>query len=431
LAISSTELAPSYSTQFQRINTMEWLPRWMEPYYTNGFYRQFHYLALVSQREELFEKTRSLVPKFYGLTSSNRLCFVAKYKPKNILANDIVVNHSGVEIGVTQKDSFGSFLAEDKDPVYYLDSGSIYLKNIANHTYLAYSASAYVSLATAVASGIVEDSYILIENSLGDRVRLDQDDILAQSNQIYTGDDQVEYLINYECQDRYLKLLADTSYVLVNSERVSLIPINYPNDWDSYAKLFQLNRNKRESNLKLKARCQYQSLANKPQERIASALGKGAIYYWDTTTSLNLNSSGFYTIQLPELPEYLNIKENPIKYNNQFLLTSAVASSLTLILNGRVLPSEAYSVTGNVITPLTSSLLNSNENVLEANYRIKTYTKTLNSSGQVTANQTELRENFLVFTTKNVKIINKTDKIKSPKWNVGAEQVGESAIFEG
>jgi len=168
--ISYSELEPSYDPLFSRPNTLAWLPRWFQGYYSNDTLRKLYYIALVAQKEKLEVNSKGIVPGFYNPVLEPRLALTASYSNLADKELAMIVQHaSGVEIGIRHAKSYGDFLSEKKNPISFKLQGQLLFRNLNNHTYSQTSNEGYVSLAPALASGFTSDSIIIVENPSGDQ----------------------------------------------------------------------------------------------------------------------------------------------------------------------------------------------------------------------------------------------------------------------
>lgn len=358
---------------------MNWVPRWMEAYYTtDSLLKKLYFLGIYYSNDLmkslLYDK---LIPTYYGNTGGDRYTYIAKYDyPKNFIPSISLYSTGGSSI-VREADSIGTLLYELKTPSYFKGETHLYFKNLDIRSVAVSALSGFIDLTTAFSQeSIDEDSPLVIENQWGDCFYIDQSSISYVPASAYL---QVPYnggyTVYYRSSARRTQLLNGDDYITIENERVPIKLVYHKNSWDYFAEMYSLRRNKWETNTDLKQRCQHSTIAQKANQRIAAALAQSIGFYWrpsDTTNTVNL--SGYNDVALQEYPVFkYTIKEVPTLVGSSYFLSKPSTGHVQLLLNGKTIDTNLYTVTGSLIILDSELYRESLDNRLSVSYKTQSF----------------------------------------------------------
>lgn len=398
---------------------IDWIPRWMDPNYDkDSTLRKLYFLGIVYWANEMERQLHdNLVPQFFGEIGGDRQAWIVQYHyPKNYIPHVVLVTNSSSSLAF--KDSVGSLLYEKKLPVYCRDDNYLYFKNLDSVCVSVTSVTGILTYA-ALASSIVEDSQIIVENEWGDCFYFDQYD---QRVNLASGTIDIGYegtfRVWYKSLNSFNKLSNGQYYITIDDERYRISPYYFKNTWDEYAALKNITRRDTESNLHLKARCHYRSLSKRIEEKISASLGQCQIIMWNTQDTLSLSGSGNQSFNFLDFNGSFYVEETPIKDGANFLLSYVPSGYVQLFLNGRKLETDTYSVSGSRIVPstLNTNLLNATEGALKVTYKHVIYDTSSRTTSSLEAID-EIKKPVVGIISKKVRVSNTQKKIDIWRWN--------------
>jgi hypothetical protein len=335
---------------------IRWIPRWMDSYYEdNTLLKKWYYIGTQYSAYVMRQLLRgTLIPKFYGETGVDRYLFIAKYHYPKTYIPHVALYYSDTSSAVVKAmDSMGSLMYEQTSPCYYRGESNIYFKNLDMISIATTATSGVIQLATSLATYPKEsDSPFIVENAWGDQTYIDQThtNYYAASG-IISVPHNGNYTVYYRSSQRFSNLLSQASYIKIDNALVEIKYHQLSNVWDYFAELVSINRNKRETNSALKRRSQHMTIATKPNQKIAAALGLTVGISWYTSGAVvNTSASGYNDWQIQDYTRALYIQEEiPVKDGNNFVLTYAPTGFIHITLNGSKIHDDSYTVSGSYI----------------------------------------------------------------------------------
>lgn len=418
-----------------RFNNVPWLPRWTEPIYSETSVLRKLYHICIQQPHEEYEQilNHAIVPGFYRGVSADAYVYAAKYLAESSATLSITFTKNGSGTPVHRADTKEALLYEKLNPVYFLDAGTLYLKNLDLEAFSTTLTSSYVLNLSSIASAIQEDSLLVVENLYNDRWYIDA------SSQSFTGtglsfyQDLGSYLVYYKSLDTRARIVSGLDFISINGLKVSVFDTHIYNIWDEYAMLMSIRRNQYESNSKLKKRCQQLSYISNEAGRISSALHRTTHFYWGTGATLTFSASTWSYVYTPDLTPQLIYAEAPrLISDGRFVVSNVpVPSSIQIWRLGRAIDSTDYILSGSFITPLPSTFVHK-DNELYAIYSAQNYSFGYNSSGYIQYLIPHSNINKLVwgFASSGTVITNTTKRIKNWRWNVDLGILSGQAYFD-
>jgi len=357
-----------------RFFPMNWVPRWCNAYYsTDSILRKIYFLGLYYYTDLMKQVLKgSFTPNFYGEVGTDRYLFIAKYHYPQTYIPHITLQVTGNAASTIVKavDSMSSLFYELTSPVYYRGSDLLYFKNLDIRSVAVTATSGIINLTTIIAQEALEpDSPIIIENSWGDQRYIDQTNssYSAVSGTIRVPYDGT-YTVYYRSNIRLNSLLNSISYIRIDGEIISIYQHYVDNVWDYFADYLALFRNKSETNNQLKTRSQHMTVASRPNQRIAAALGLAVSITW-YTSGATINTSGYNDWQFQGFTRSFYVREVPIKDGNNFILTYAPTGYVQVFLDGNKINESAYTVSGSYLIAGSTLLEQASEGNIEVSYK--------------------------------------------------------------
>lgn len=405
---------------------MNWVPRWCEAYYSSDSTLRKLYFLGVYYYQDLMKQllVGTMLPQFYGEIGSDRYLFIGKYHyPDNYIPHVVLYKSTGSSV-IASRDSMGSLLYELVTPVYYKSDNHIYFKNLDVSSVSVSAVSGIIVLPSDLNVYPKEtDSPFIIENLWGDLKYIDQTSQIYNSttNTIYVGYDG-GYTVYYRSTSALTKLLNSTTYISIDQEVISLELYHHTNIWDRFAQNVSIKRNNNETNLSLKTRAQHMTIAAKPRQRIAAALGLtvGIVWY---TSGTAVNTSGYNDWQFQNYNRSLYIDEILTKDTSAFVFSYAPTGYVQLFLNDNLILEDSYTVSGSYLLCDSNLLRQASEGSLRAIYkhqRMKPISYPETSNLVATVTDAKLYRGILI--KDEIIVENVTRKIKQEEWRWNKEQ---------
>lgn len=408
-----------------RFLPINYLPRWMNPYYDLEDPFRIFYAGNLYFRSKMMEAIDlEFKPEFWKPTWQTRQVYVAKYTyPKNYNPRVRIVSAEPnlVTNVVSQVQTVQSLRFTNHYPVVCFNEGIVLLKNITMVEFevtVPVQAATTINLATQfTAHPPTTDTAIAIGNAYDEWVYLDQQDVRIVDGLI-TVSLPGTYKLRYQSQSLHESFLDGSSYITIDGEQIRISPYQLQNIWDEYAWLINLRRLEAETNVSLKTKCQHMTLVEQPQSLISAALGKTQFITWATRSALNLSGSGFISLEVNNTGPSEYIEEQPVKDGAGFLLRYVPTDVIQLYLDTVALPTSTFMVTGSTIVPLTVRLANAKSENLVARYKTNWYTTSSsnnNLTGLTRAN--DGRELKWVVATKGVRMATESKRVREWRWD--------------
>lgn len=408
-----------------RPRPMRWAPRWMDAYYSDSSVTQkwFYHTLYVPGRQFLDYANRNIVPKFFGDTGQSRLIYRVQYSLATRTLPDISLNITdshAVTGQVKIARTFKEFLFEEIEPIALFRADEILLRNIAAvRFYDEYSAGVlYIShfLATHPA---VEDTQFVLTDPWDEQVIVDQNSQAFLEDRILTtlsGPYDVAYL----SQAVHDAFVLGHNTISVGDEVRTVSQDSVENVWDEYIGLMGYHRRPTEGNETIKFKAQQLSFARSPAMRIAAMMGRARWAFWDTlASSLSLAGSAATTVEVTEIPEWVPIREVPVRDEGKLALTAEPRSNFVQIFvqNQNINP-RTYSINGSAITPSGGLLSSIDPSQIRIHYPVQIWSKTT-SGNFVTGLTTHhlIRDPYWVLVGSDVLVSDSIKKIKEWKWD--------------
>jgi hypothetical protein len=361
-------------------------------------------------------------PEFFGQEGESRQGYVAKYHFPltytpiiSLVLSDSDLYSSDIKLADTRQ----TMLFEELQPCAWRGAqDALYLKNLTMVSFTISAASGYIDLSTAYASHTrITDSPLILINDWGDRQIIDPTSYRLNGSQLRVLIDG-PYTVCYQSTELHQQLLSGAGYLLIDGEQVFVKQHQFENSWDEEVKYGGLRRWDTESNTALKTRYQHISLSTRQELMISSALGQTRAVIWNPQDVWSFTGSGGIQIEVFGLKQYTYKNETLLKGDGCFYFTQMPSGFTQVFYNTLPVDSASYTITGNVLIPLTSRLQLANEGQLTAQYRVQNYT--LSSSGiYIQSIGPAYHRPGLMYTliSRRVKIVNRPRRIKSWRWN--------------
>lgn len=408
----STDFLFPFIENFQYLPRVPWIPRWLEANYSSSStLRKFYGITLANQNDLFHRFTQSIVPKFFGEISEERVLYFAKYiQPKSYVPT-VVLASGAVEIPLVYKDSMGSLLSEKLSPSFTITDKGIYFKNLAIVSYVVDGSSGYIDIAPIVAfDPPIADSLIIITDPFNDTIYLDAKDNRIVGNKIYLGLSGT-YVVSFLSDINHANVLAEAIYLKIDGQKIFLEPSYIENTWDTFAKYNQLKRNKTETNVTLQARNHFITVANTVEERIAASLGKGVAILWGTDDTPYTLPSGTVDFNVWDQKPTVYLTEQPTKYGNNWYLLN-IPDLVEVRVNNTILQTTEYSVSGNIIISLSDRLINAHQEDVSVRYSRVVYTK----SSTTVSQSSSLKKHFNMVCFSKVQVQEVSKRIRKWYW---------------
>lgn len=405
-----------------RYMPMNWVPRWFEAYYnTDSILRKWYFLGLYYYSDLMKEIIRDqIVPHFFGQIWEDRYLLVAHYHYPLTYIPHVSVFTSGNAASATVRctDSSGSMLYEFTDPVYYRGDTNLYLKNLDVRSVSACAISGAINLTTFFSQeAIDDDSPIFIENQYGDFSFIDQFSTryIPASSIVLVPYDGL-YTIYYRSVPRLESFITGNSYITIDGLAVDVHVHYTDNIWDNFAQLENLTRNKFESNRRLKARCQFMTIAKFPNQRIAASLGQAVGINWYTSGSA-VSGSSFNDWQFQGYTSRFYFTETPIKSGNNYVLSYPPTGYVQAFLNGNLICDDSFTVSGSYIISNTPLLAQSTAGNLSVTYKTQVMRdREYPETGNIVAILPDGLQYRGILIKDSVFVTNTTKRINSNEW---------------
>lgn len=382
-----TNLTVTISATGLRYLPMGWAPRWLNGYTTQSdALRKLLFSSctyhLDRARYYAHNYTRSA---FFGSEGESRTGYVAQHHfAKDYVPAVVIVGSMPQLITTTvyEADSLGTLLHEELHPVFWRDgAGAMLLKNLDMVHYQITSASGVLDLTSALASHPRQtDSPVIVANAWDDRQILDPVDsrwLSTTTLQVLQDD---TYDVYWQSSRLCTALLSASSYITIGGETVYVKPYVFYNSWDAGLKKLGLLRLDRESNREFKTRFQHYVLAKYPDSLLSSALGEARAFVWNPQDTWSLSGSGSLRIEPLNVPQYEYRSEELLRSGAAWLFTQTPSGLVHVFHNFTFVEADEYTVSGNVLAPLTQRLQQAQQGQVRAVYRVMNYTLTTSGS---------------------------------------------------
>lgn len=415
---------------------MNWAPRWLNAYYDQSdalrkilFAGCTYHLDKASYHFQAY--TRS---SFYGYEGESRAGYLAKYHfPSDYVPPVVLVcaDPQLITTTVYEADTWGSFMYEELHPVFYRDpQGALYFKNLNVVHYQVTAVSGYIDLSTQLAQHPrVADSPIILANGWDDRQIIDPIDTRLNNTTLKVIQEGV-YDVYWHSTRLHTALMAASAYITIGGEQVTLVSHTLENSWDVGGRNPGLYRWDREANNEFKTRLQHYALSSKPETQISSVLGESRTIVWSPQSSWSLAGSGSIRLEPLGLQQYEYREEFPILFNSVFLLSQTPSGVVQVFYNLQAVDSSEYSITGNVLMPLTTRLQEARQGQILVRYRVINYTMQTSGWYITTIGPGNYRPDLkYVMVARKVRFVRNVRRVKTWRWGSSQQGVTGNAAF--
>ena len=405
---------PSVSSA--KFTGLDYLPRWLEGYYTNTKINDF-YTGCLSDTKYMSQylTNNSFNPSFFKNKNNNYRKFYTTAFYTDIQTISVFAPSLSQPGPIYHLDDRAKGVYAVNKP-YYIKTQGNYLEFYNLH-FVKFSCSCVnnqIDLTTqfAVHEPLFDTSFYIM-NNLGDFIVVSYEDLNQSNNKIpfsITG----TFWVIYESKTILNSLIDQTAQVLINGYPAT---VAYKMENPFYQELsarFSYHSKYFKGDYDYQKHFQCFAFSNNWKSALASDLNLTSPIVWNTNTSFNLLSNNFVETDLDE-KNWEFVTENLSRVNNDFFASNPLPNLVEVYYSSNPLTSNEYTVSGNKIT-----LVNSQKpyNNLLVRYRKNKISTTFSGNKVSTVTYTGDHKTVYGIGLAKISITNKTKKYQKTSWTL-------------
>lgn len=404
------------TVSIDKFTGLDYLPRWLEGYYTNTKINDFYAGCLTDTKYmSQYLTNNSFNPSFFKNKNNNyrkfyTTAFYSDIKTISVFAPSL--NQSG---SIFHLDDRAKGVYSVNKP-YYIKTQGNYLEFYNLHfvrSYCTCSNNQIDLTAHFAAQEPLFDTSFYIMNALGDFIVIPYEDLNQANNKIPFSIPGTFWVI-YESKTLLNALINQTAQVLVNGYP---LPVAYKMDNPYYKELsarFDYHSKYFVGDYDYQMHFQCFAFSKTWKSALASDLNLTSPIVWNTSTSFNLSSSNFTETDLEE-KNWEFVTEDLSRVGNDFYASNVLPSLIEVYYKNNVLTSNEYTISSNKIT-----LVNPQKpyNNLLVRYRKNKISTTFSGNKVSTVTYTGDTKTVYGVGLAKILITNKTKKYQKTSWTL-------------
>lgn len=366
------------------IETLRYLPKWMDPLYppvSGSLLATFWVNSLlesyVNITKDLKDMSGGLTYSSYGQPRVGWICYIDKTPATSLSISYFysTPSSSGTTSGTIRQSASLYDFFHSIDPVFYHseDNKLIYFRNLEVKIINTTPASDY---SISIDSPIDDCDIWYKQGRTYERIDAQSENIDYSNNKVYVPRNSYTNLV-YSSKAALNSIDASGVIKINTGPKINITPIDFLNFWDSHAAIFNTKRYPRESNVSIYNRIHLSNLvtsSSKLDELLVSLSREFDTIIsltWVPSSILNLNTLGLYdisSINIIGVEKEVNVIEDGIKVTDNIYKLTKVPIEGTL----RLLTAGYYSVPASSISNLLI-FYDSPQNNFKSVYRYRNY----------------------------------------------------------